>query len=121
MGYLAVSAMLPKENRVKKALFAKVFRLGHTFSSPHLTLRVVAAPKEGGKFSFVVSKTVAKGAVKRNLLRRRGYSIVREMKGFGTKETVNIFFLKKGAEKLSYRELASEVESLFIKAGMLKK
>ena len=115
-GYLWV--MLPKGQRVKKALFTKVFRLGRVFSSPYLNLRVTETPKETSRFSFVVSKAVAKSAAKRNLLRRRGYSVIREMKELSPKESISIFFLKKGAEKLSYRNFSEEIRGLIAKTGM---
>lgn len=119
--------MLPKTKRVKRALFQKVFSSGRTLHSTYLTARIVLTsptPLASGapsKFSFVVSKAVAKKAVDRNLLRRRGYSVISKLYNLFPAGLVVVFFYKKGADKLSYASLSKEIEDIFKKVGFLKK
>lgn len=110
--------MLPKNKRISRELFTKAFENTKVFHSSLLTLRV-NFPKEQKdaklmKFSFVVSTKVAKKAVERNLLRRRGYSIAR-----GLLETVRpgiyMFFFKKEAKDASFADLKKEIHDTISK------
>lgn len=113
--------MLPKSQRVKRALFVGVFNTGKSFFAPHITLRVISVAETTSKFSLVVSKAVAKRAVKRNLLRRRGYSAIAKLKKNILPGCVCVFFFKKGAGILSYTTISSEITELLEKARLLKK
>lgn len=69
--------MLPKANRNDKKAIEKIFKEGRFVNSPNLTFKFVlnnnpAVPR----VSFIAPKGIAKLAVKRNLLRRRGYAIL---------------------------------------------
>lgn len=113
--------MLPQKNRIPRSLFESVLKEGSVFHSPHLYFRVVKTQSGLSKFSFVVSKKVSKSAVSRNLLRRRGYSIIRSLFG---KEKMNAgiigaFFFKKGAEKIDFAALREEIWFLLKKVGMI--
>ena len=116
--------MLPKTQRVGKELFPKIFSGGRSFSSPHLSVRVLPPASDGGvginKFSFTVSKTVSKKAVQRNLLRRRGYSAIKKTVKETSPGFVCVFSFKKGSENLSYSEISEEIRFLLEKSGILK-
>src|SRR3989344_7694041 len=66
--------MLPKKNRADKKMVEKIFREGKFVNSTCLTFKFISNTKTSiPRISFIVPKNVAKLAVKRNLLRRRGY------------------------------------------------
>lgn len=114
--------MLKKAKRIKKSLFSKAYQTGRVFSSPNMTIRVSPIiPNEDSKFSFVVSKAVAKSAVDRNLLRRRGYASLSGMSNLPEKGSANIFFFKKGAKNLSYKALSGEILELLNRTRDIRK
>lgn len=107
--------MLPKQKRIKRFEFPLLSSKGGSFFSQHLTARARKLPntEKTLKISVVVSKKVAKSAVLRNTLRRRVYSALENtFKNKGKKPLSIIFYLKKGAEKLTYKEIEKEVQSL---------
>jgi len=78
--------MLPKKNRVDTKEVDKIFKEGRFIVSPSFTFKFIqhATSQTCGnshmsdlwlepKISFIAPKSIAKLAVKRNLLRRRGY------------------------------------------------
>jgi len=114
--------MLPKNRRIARKDFLYVLQNGKRWNSPILLLNIAKMSKDGinSQFAFSVSKKVAKLAVDRNKLRRRGYSII-EKKIDGIK--TGYFFLfsyKKGAEKLKYQKIEEEVVRLLESSFMLK-
>ena len=105
--------MLPKNRRIPRALWPALKKKRPQVSrSNTLTLRVVPNG-DGARFSFVVSTKVAGKATRRNILRRRGYHIVRDILA-DVKPWAYIFFFMKGASKRSFSELKSEIESLML-------
>lgn len=66
--------MLPKKNRVSTKEVETIFKSGKCLNAVNLTFRYFKTNKEEAKISFIAPKSVAKLAVKRNLLRRRGYA-----------------------------------------------
>lgn len=101
--------MLPKKKRLKTSDF-KEFRGARTSHSSHLIFR----SKEGGpvlRTAAVVSTTVAKTAVARNLLRRRIYEVVGVTKS-PSKGGILTITAKKGAPTLSFAELRQEIEEM---------
>lgn len=110
--------MLSKHRRVTKSLFNKVIKEGHTLHGNLLYFRYI--PKSVDKyshFSFVAPKSVAKSAVLRNKLRRKGYSALRSI---STKDAVGILFFKKEAKNSIVKDLNLEIASLFRKADLIK-
>lgn len=66
--------MLAKKNRVDTRAVEKIFASGKFLNSPHLAFKfILKGNSTSPRISFVAPKGVAKSAVKRNLLRRRGY------------------------------------------------
>lgn len=116
--------MLAKKNRISRALFDTLLKSGVSFHSQNLSFRVQKTPNELPKFSFVVSKKISKSAATRNILRRRGYSVLQDILGCEIKEKMNnsvigAFFYKKGAEKLGFTELRGEIEFLLKKGRVI--
>jgi hypothetical protein len=67
--------MLPKKNRLDKKLIKEVFLRGNFINTPSLSFKWI---KTSGKHaaSFIVPKNIAKSAVVRNNLRRKGYRLL---------------------------------------------
>ena len=71
--------MLPKKNRTDKKTVEKIFQKGTFMGSTNLVLKYVKENnQEIPQISFIAPKGVAKKAVNRNQLRRRGYSILKK-------------------------------------------
>lgn len=66
--------MLPKKNRAVIKEVDRIFKEGIFLNSPNLTFKYFKNNNKVVKISFIAPKNIAKLAVKRNLLRRRGYS-----------------------------------------------
>ena len=70
--------MLKKQNRVGKKTIEQIFKKGLFISGTNLSLKFIHLPGVNTAISFIVPKAVAKGAVVRNLLRRRGYAVLKK-------------------------------------------
>ena len=70
------------------------------------------------RFAFIVSRAVAKRAVKRNLLRRRAREWVRKQLVFFKKSVDVAVFLKKEATEASRKKFYEELERLT--AGIMR-
>lgn len=122
--------MLSKKKKVSRILFPVIIKESKSIYSPLITLRFFQRKSNSvlgkktdkeSKFSFVVSRKIIKDAVKRNRLKRRGYNIITKNKE-NIRDLFNcIFFFKKGAEKISFKELEKQVIFLLEKAGVYKK
>ena len=111
--------MLPKKNKLTREDF-KVLSKGRSIHSPYLTLLVYTKTQHNNpKISFVVSKKITKRSVIRNKLKRWGYAIIKDILENIPPNTTSVFFLKKGSEKLSYKEFESFVVALLKKAHLL--
>jgi ribonuclease P protein component len=98
-------AMLPKKNRVGTREVDNIFKEGRILASPHLSFRYIKnASKEEAKISFIASKNVAKLAVKRNLLRRRGYSALKKFIHLFPLGVLGVFVFKKYQDDISILE-----------------
>jgi len=74
---LFFSFMFSKKNRTNKKEVERIFKVGRFVGTTNLTLKFIKnSEKTSPKVSFIVPKTVAKKAVDRNLLRRRGYVVL---------------------------------------------
>ena len=65
--------MLPKKNRVDTKTVEKIFKGGKTLFSTSFAFKYIKTPNKKPRVSVLSPKNIAKSAVKRNLLRRRGY------------------------------------------------
>ncbi|MEK7588791.1 MAG: ribonuclease P protein component [Patescibacteria group bacterium] len=71
--------MLSKKNRLNKAEIEQIFKKSAFFASSYITLRYLIKNEQNKpKIAFITPKTTAKRAVKRNLLRRRGYFLCKK-------------------------------------------
>ena len=101
--------MLKKANRLNNTLFAKYFAQGKRIHSENLT--TVFSPNEGFLCAVVVGKKIYKKAHERNLLRRRIYTMVREVAKNKTVKGVYIFLVKptvKNLTKKQFKDFISE-------------
>lgn len=69
--------MLLKKNRADRKAVEKIFKEGKFVNSQNLTLKFIKTESVYPQISFVAPKTVSKKAVIRNLLRRRGYAVLK--------------------------------------------
>ncbi len=111
--------MLPKSKRLSTKAFTGIIEKGHSFQGPFLIVRVIASDKNSS-FAVSVPKKVAKLAVDRNKLRRQIYSIIRDLDNKIVKQGKVVLIVRVGTDKLSFSELADEINKIFVKAGLLK-
>ena len=112
--------MLPKKNRADTKEVDKIFkacppngREGRFLNSPNLTFKYLKNNTKEVKISFIAPKSIAKLAVKRNLLRRRGYIALEEhLSGFPL-GTAGVFIFKKYQDDLSI--LSDEIKNILDK------
>ena len=110
--------MLPSKLRINKTLF-KTFGRGTSFHSPAISLFVYKKDDHSNsQFSFSVSKKVSKLAVKRNKLRRQGYSVISKNLDSIKKGYFVVFNFKKEAIGLSYNQIESDIKVLLQKAEL---
>ena len=120
--------MLPKRNRADKKQIETIFKEGRFLTSPNLMFKFTSlqkglsfgAPlrtvlKERGvpKISFIAPKSVAKLAVKRNLLRRRGYSALKKHINQFPAGLIGAFIFKKPIN--SVLEIENEIKTILNK------
>ena len=70
--------MFPKKNRLDRKTIEQIFKSGIFVNSPNLTIKFLKTQGKIKRVSFVTPKTVSKKAIVRNLLRRRGYSVLKK-------------------------------------------
>jgi ribonuclease P protein component len=103
--------MLPKKKRITKELFADIIKKGRVVHGSLFLFRYIK--KENPHYAFVAPKAVAKSAVERNRLRRRGYAALRLCT---IKPIAGIFFYKKIAPKASFVEIKKDIDSILNKS-----
>ncbi|MCX6738866.1 MAG: ribonuclease P protein component [Candidatus Parcubacteria bacterium] len=111
--------MFPKKNRITKTGFDELMKKGRVLHSHSFSLRYSKGVNVLPRFAFVVSKKVAKNAVDRNVLRRRGFSLLRDL-GILKKEDLwkgfsGAFFYKKEGKEVKNSELKKEIEEILKK------
>ncbi len=111
--------MLPSTLRISKTEFKTLGR-GYSYHSPVLSLYIYKKTDQTpSQFSFLCSKKVAKSAVDRNRLRRRGYNtltkvLIKIQPGF-----YGVYSFKKGAEKSTFSEINGTVLQLLTQSGIM--
>lgn len=97
--------MISKKSRVNKKDFEEIFKTGKFLNSINFTFRFLISHHKlptPARVSFVVPKNIVKTAVKRNFLRRRGYSVLSKKLGSFPSGFSGVFlFTKKGVEIFS--------------------
>jgi len=117
--------MLPKKNRANKKTIDLIYKKGKTIFSPVLVLKYLKNTAPDKKISFLVSRAVARRAVKRNLLKRRGYVVLEKYFSkipvgfYGVfvygKDSLRFFGEKGKNRNLSIENLSKEIENLINK------
>ena len=124
----SIAHMLPRSKRITRSDFpALLHGQARSFHSAHFSIRVkkletVTLPGHS-RFSFVVSKKVSKMAVVRNTLKRKMSAVVEGILSSnvtGLPASLSAVFAKKGAERLSYKNMKTELEHLYVEAGVVK-
>jgi len=105
--------MLPKKSKLDKKTVEKIFKEGRFVNSLNLTLKFLILQEENRQISFIVPKNVAKLAVKRNLLRRKGYlALEKYFKNFPA-GFLGVFIFKKYQDDILVLE--NEIKNIFSK------
>ena len=106
--------MLPKKYRISVKEGDFVFKEGKHIISPNLTFKFVLTHRSiFPRISFIAPKNIAKLAVKRNLLRRRGYcALEKHIKDFPF-GLIGAFVFKKSEEDVSIIE--NEIKNILSK------
>jgi len=113
--------MLPKNKRANKKLFGDIFSQGFSFHSPHFSLKLLK--KEAltkSRFSVSVPQRIEKKATKRNLLRRKIYSLLEYLYPRIKNNYGGVVTLKKDFGKVTFTNLQLEIETLFKNAKILE-
>lgn len=111
--------MSKRLQRVNRALFSVILKKGKIYHSPHLSLRVFeAGPEKLSAFAVVISKKVTKLAVKRNRLKRQARQIIHDNFLMLEKPYIGALFFKKGSDRLAFKELKREFQTILSKAGI---
>lgn len=88
--------MLPKKNRLDTKTTEEIFKKGIFLNSPSLTFKFIKNKSlTSPRISFIAPKSVSKLAVKRNSLRRKGYTaLIKHIKKFPVGITGAFIFRK---------------------------
>ena len=105
--------MLPKKNRASTKEVEKIFKEGNFLNSPNLTFKYFKNNSKEIKISFIAPKSIAKLAVKRNLLRRRGYAALLKNTKLSPLGITGVFIFKKYQDDISILE--NEIKNIFSK------
>jgi ribonuclease P protein component len=93
--------MLPKKNRVDKKSVDLIFKKGTFVASPGFTFKfVLTNTRFQPRISFIAPKNIAKLAVKRNLLRRKGYFALEKHINQFPLGIIGVFVFKKVEENI---------------------
>ncbi len=105
--------MLPKKNRANTKEVDKIFKEGRFISSPSLTFKYFKNSTKETKISFVAPKNIAKLAVRRNFLKRRGYSVLKKYLNQFPAGLTGVFVFKKHQDDVSIIE--NEIKNILKK------
>jgi ribonuclease P protein component len=112
--------MLPKKNRVDTNEIDAIFKAcspagqkGKVVVSPSLTFKYFKNDAKEVKISFIAPKNVARLAVKRNLLRRLGYNVLRGFIDQFPVDIVGVFVFKKYQDDASI--IKNEIKNILSK------
>jgi len=83
-------------------------------------VRISKKYNKNTKFSFIISKKVAKSAVLRNKMKRRGYYAVKKIIKNTKDNMVAIFILKKEIQTIPYHQFEHQILQLLKKAKISK-
>lgn len=107
--------MILKKKRVNKKAFQSIMDKGNIVHGSFFILRYLK--QDFPQYAFVAPKKIAKGAVERNSLRRKGYNILRF---YDPKSCAGIFFYKKEALKASSLEIKKDIGFILKKVKIIE-
>jgi ribonuclease P protein component len=106
--------MLPKNQRVERKPIKQIFEQGRFLNGSSLTLKFTRDPKaKKAKISFIAPKSVAKTAVERNSLRRKGYRAIKPHMSSLPNDLSGVFIFKK--KEINILDLENEISVLLSK------
>lgn len=106
--------MLPKKNRADTKAVEGVFKKGKSINSVYLGFKFILTQKAiPTRISFITPKNIAKLAVKRNLLRRHGYTALQKYIKQFPAGTMGVFIFKKYQDNILILE--NEIKTILSK------
>ncbi|MDH5442033.1 MAG: ribonuclease P protein component [Candidatus Nomurabacteria bacterium] len=113
--------MLRKSNRLTRDEFNHLLNKNTTLRDGRLLFRYrkLDDVESLSKFSVVISKKVAKGAITRHLLKRRVYAVLRDHRRDLKPGFYAGFFIQKGFADLNYSENETIVLSLLKQSNII--
>lgn len=107
--------MLPRMARLHNTKdISRVMRSGRFFRNAYLVVKFNRNAFKHSRFAFIVSNKISKKANVRNLIRRRLRAIIFLCKGRFRENYDMIVIVRVPLLKLSYQEIKTELEKLFI-------
>jgi len=110
--------MLPKKNKADKKAIEKIFKEGRFINSSNLTLKFLNNVHTGyghARVSFIVPKSIAKNAVKRDFLRRRGYDVLARYFDRIPNDFVGVFIFNKIKEGNLLKNIEEDIKAILNK------
>ncbi|MFA6143013.1 MAG: ribonuclease P protein component [Candidatus Omnitrophota bacterium] len=115
--------MLPRSQRLSVGQFGIVMEKGRVFHSTLFLIRVLKTGS-GIKVAAVAPQKAAKKAVDRNKMRRKIYeAVVPPLSKYDGKSATGyhvIVFAKPAAAAAEFKDIVSDINTVFVKAGILK-
>ncbi|MFA5751323.1 MAG: ribonuclease P protein component [Candidatus Paceibacterota bacterium] len=115
--------MLKKTRRVNKNQVNNIFSFGRFISSQNISLKyVINSINYPARVSFISPKSVSKNAVSRNLLRRRGYEVIKNTISSLPDGFIGVFIFGKksissfgGKKNISCQNMAKQIQYILNK------
>ncbi|PJC49477.1 hypothetical protein CO033_01360 [Candidatus Nomurabacteria bacterium CG_4_9_14_0_2_um_filter_32_10] len=106
--------MLSKKNRVDKKGIDFIFKKGNSVTSPSFMFKFVLIDEPTRpRISFIAPKNIARLAVKRNLLRRKGYYVLKKYINQFSPKILGVFVFKKIEEDIL--KIENEIKNILNK------
>ncbi len=106
--------MLSKRNRVETKAVERIFKEGRFINSSILSFKfIIEKNSKQPHISFIAPKNIVKLAVKRNLLRRRGYNIFKKYIKQIPSNISGVFIFKKYQDDILILE--NEIKDILTK------
>lgn len=105
--------MLPKKNRVNKKNIDLIFKQGRIINSTLFSFRFIKG--NNTQISFIAPKNIAKLAVHRNSLRRKGYNLLKKHINTLPVNIIGVFVFKK--KETDNLVIDNEIQNIFNKVN----
>ncbi len=112
--------MLPRRERISVQKFDLIMEKGRVVHSPLFLLRYIEEKDaKNSRFSAVAPQKIAKKAVERNKYRRMIYDSIAPLIS-STRPVSGILIAKVGIKTAIRPNITSDLQNLFVKAGLIK-